>query len=116
MINNNKKENKMRNEIPYRGNMTEEELMRISDRNLKEREEEEMRELEHSKNSSYRGWFEIDRERIEKNIVGRKLTDDEWNDLCWEFDEMSEGERENLIMENTIYGMDYIQKNGHTWY
>jgi len=101
--------------------MTQEELDELSERNhiewKKEKEEEKM-VLEHSKitDTSYRGWFEIDRERIEKNIVGRKLTDDEWYDLCWEFDEMSEGERENLIMKNTIYGMDYIQKNGHTWY
>ena len=74
--------------------------------------------LEHSKktDTSYRGWFEIDRERIEKNIDGRKLTDDEWDDLCMEFDDMMEDERENLMMKETVYGMNYIQNNGHTWY
>ena len=100
--------------------MTEQELDDLSERNHIEwkKEKEEMRVLEHSikTDTSYRGWFEIDRDLIEREMVGRKMTDDEWMEICEELDDTMYDDKMKILLQHTWVGDEYHNRYGAVMY
>ncbi len=70
----------------------------------------------HHKRKIYSIEVELDRDLIEREMVGRKMTDDEWMEICEELDDTMYDDKMKILLQHTWVGDEYHNRYGAVMY